>query len=265
MPGRFVETRAKPPSKWRRRVVLALAAVCLWLAWEWFTLPDVSALVKTTPTASALMRRRLSEAEDEGKKLSLEFKPVPLSRVSMHVQKCVVLAEDARFWLHDGVDWIETRKAVSDAVEAGKLGRGASTITQQLAKNLFLSDSRSLLRKVKEWVLASRLEDELTKKRILELYLTFAEWGDGVFGIDAAARRHFGKPASELDAGEAAVLVAMLPSPRTRDPKKPNTNLVRRAHRLAKLMEEYKVAKNVDARVTQLVGAAKKKAPVANE
>lgn len=243
----------------RRILVAALVLLGAWAAWEYATLPDVTALVKTTPTQSSMMRARVELAADEGTKLVLRHEFVPLSRISTQLQKAVVLAEDARFWMHDGIDWGETRLAVAQAFEEGRLGRGASTITQQLAKNLYLSEGRSLTRKAKEWVLASRLEDALTKKRILELYLNFAEWGEGVFGIEMAARVHFRKSAAALDAGEAAVLTAMLPSPRTRNPAKPTRNLVRRAYKIADLLASVGLASRgeIRGRVAAIVGPEK--------
>jgi monofunctional biosynthetic peptidoglycan transglycosylase len=202
------------------------------------------------------MRRRVEEAALEGRQLKLRYQPVPLAQVSNLLQKAVILSEDQKFWMHDGIDWGETRVAVAQAFEAGQLGRGGSTITQQLAKNLFLSEDKSFVRKGKEWVLASRLEDALTKKRILELYLNVAEWGDGIFGAEAAARTWFGKSAANLDAAEAAVLTAMLPAPRKRDPTHASKNLRRRAYKVAELMASVGLAKRADlnARLGALIG-----------
>jgi len=150
--------------------------------------------------------------------------------------------------MHDGIDWGETRAAVQAAFDEGRLGRGGSTITQQLVKNLYLSERRSLVRKMWEWLLADRIEEALEKKRILELYLNFAEWGDGIFGAEAAAQAHFHKHASELDAAEAAVLTAMLPAPLKRDPAHPTPNLRRRAYLVASLMDRVGLAKEASTR-----------------
>lgn len=253
---------AKPPpprSRLRRAKFVVLACVLAasgYVTWRLWRLPDPTELVKKTPAQSALMERRVAEALEEGKKPRLRHKFVPLARISPALQRAVVLGEDARFWMHDGIDWGETRKAVAEAWEAGELGRGASTITQQLAKNLYLSNNRSVVRKLEEWMLADRLEERLSKKRILELYLNFAEWGEGVFGIEMAAQVHFGKSAAELDAAEAAVLTAMLPAPRKRDPKTPSKNLVRRAHKIADLLVQTGQADraDIDLRIRRILG-----------
>src|SRR5262249_50688536 len=135
------------------------------------------------------------------------------------------------------VDYVELRKAVEDAAQEGHLGRGASTISQQLAKNLWLSGDRSLVRKAKELVLAQRLEEALTKKRILTLYLNVAEWGEGVYGIDAAAHEHFGVAAAELNPAQGAILAAMLPSPRRWIPARRPKVLLERSLRIIERLE----------------------------
>lgn len=254
--GRAAASSKRRGLRWRRWLLVPPLAFAGWLAFEYLTLPDPSALVTKAPAHSSVMRARVAAANAQGRKLALQHAYVPLGRIAPSVQKAVVLAEDAKFWMHDGIDWGETRKAVAEAFEQGRLGRGASTITQQLAKNLYLSESRSLTRKAKEWILADRLEKALTKKRILELYLNFAEWGDGVFGIEAAARTYFRKPAAQLDPAEAAVLAAMLPSPRTRHPARPNRNLVRRSHRIGRLLVQVGVVSRdeIQARLHELVG-----------
>jgi len=150
----------------------------------------------------------------------------------------VVNSEDARFFDHDGIDVVETEAALEKAAARRKLGRGASTISQQLAKNLWLGEDRSLWRKVREAVLARKLET-LGKDRILELYLNVAEWGEGVYGAEAASRYWFHKPASSLLPEEAALLTAMLPAPRARSPKHPSEHLRRRALAVLKLYGLY--------------------------
>ncbi|NJL16159.1 MAG: monofunctional biosynthetic peptidoglycan transglycosylase [Nitrospira sp.] len=159
---------------------------------------------------------------------------VPLSRISPHLRHAVVAAEDASFFTHEGFDWEGIHAAALYNLEAGEMKRGGSTITQQLAKNLYLSSERSLLRKAREALITRSLEQHLTKKRILELYLNVAEWGKGVYGAEAAARHHFGKPSRDLTADEAAWLAAMLPSPRRYDPMRKTTFLTRRHERILK-------------------------------
>lgn len=172
------------------------------------SLPDVTHLVAENPAETALMRERGGGARTW----------LPLERVSEHLVHAVVMAEDAGFFHHDGFDYHELREAFRRNWEEGRIVRGASTITQQLAKNLFLSTERTYWRKLKEAVLTYRLESTLSKERILELYLNVIEWGPGVFGAEAASRRVFGKSAETLDVSEAALLAAMIPNPVRLDP-----------------------------------------------
>ncbi|HSH07954.1 MAG TPA: monofunctional biosynthetic peptidoglycan transglycosylase, partial [Burkholderiales bacterium] len=139
---------------------------------------------------------------------------VPYARISVQLKRAVVAAEDARFLEHAGLDWEAIERAIEKNQRRGRVVAGASTITQQLAKNLFLSGERSWLRKAQEAVIAGMLEATLSKRRILELYLNVAEWGEDVFGVQAAARHHFGASAASLSARQAAWLAAVLPSPR---------------------------------------------------
>ena len=143
-------------------------------------------------------------------------------------------AEDSSFFTHEGFDWEGIKKAAQYNLEAGEFKRGGSTITQQLAKNLYLSSERSLLRKAREALITRSLEQHLTKERILELYLNVAEWGQGIYGAEAAARHHFKKPAHDLTADEAAWLAAILPSPRRYDPLRKTNFLTRRHNRILK-------------------------------
>ena len=144
----------------------------------------------------------------------LKHQWVPYERISAHLKRAVVAAEDARFLDHEGFDWDMIQKAIVRNEKRGRVVAGASTISQQLAKNLFLSGERSWLRKGQEAIITWMLEDVLSKRRILELYLNLAEWGDGVFGAEAAARQHFGVSAAALSPEQAAWLAVVLPSPR---------------------------------------------------
>lgn len=238
-------------------VLLASVVLCFTYAGcEYVRLPDPAELKTRTPKESALMRYRVEEArEAKQKKFTIRHQYVPLNRVSRVMQRAVISSEDARFWMHEGIDWTETAKATVESIEARRYTRGASTITQQLAKNLYLSEDRSLMRKLKEWVIAKRLENTLPKKRILELYLNFAEWGNGIFGIEAASRAYFGKSASQLDAGEAAVLTAMLPAPRKRNIKRPTKRFISRARAVsALLMQAGATDSSVRDRVDDIFG-----------
>jgi len=166
------------------------------------------------PTTTAFMERSLHSLQESDPKARLRNQWVPYERISSNLKLAVVSAEDARFLDHEGFDWEMIQKALQRNEKRGRVVAGASTISQQLAKNLFLSGERSWLRKGQEAIITWMLEDVLSKRRILELYLNVAEWGDGVFGAEAAARYHFGVPASALTAEQAAWLAVILPSPK---------------------------------------------------
>lgn len=208
------------------------------LVLSWFiSLPDVERLTRTNPTSTALMETRQTQAQEQGRSSKRQWMWVPLSRISPHLRHAVVAAEDALFFTHEGFDWEGIKDAAMHNLEVREFKRGGSTITQQLAKNLYLSSERSLFRKAKEALITRELEQRLSKKRILELYLNVAEWGHGVYGAEAAARHHFGKPSHELTADEAAWLAAILPSPRRYDPLRKTTFLTRRHERILKLID----------------------------
>jgi monofunctional glycosyltransferase len=166
------------------------------------------------PATSAFMDQRLEVLRARNPKAWLRHQWVPYERISGHLKRAVVAAEDARFLDHEGFDWEAIVQARSKNVEHGRIVAGASTISQQLAKNLFLSGTRSWLRKGQEALITWMIENTMSKQRILELYLNYAEWGEGVFGAEAAARHHFGVPASALTPEQSAWLAAILPSPR---------------------------------------------------
>ncbi len=166
------------------------------------------------PSRTAFMETRLEHARARDPKARLRHQWVGYERISGHLKRAVVAAEDAKFVGHEGFDWEAIQKAIERNEQRGRVVAGASTISQQLAKNLFLSGERSWLRKAQEAAITWMLEATLPKRRILELYLNFAEWGEGVFGAEAAARHHFGVGAAALDAEQAAWLAAVLPSPR---------------------------------------------------
>jgi monofunctional glycosyltransferase len=166
------------------------------------------------PEASAFMARRLEQLREKDPRARLSHRWVDYRRISVHLKRAVVASEDAKFIGHEGFDWEAIQKAIEKNERRGRVVAGASTISQQLAKNLFLSGERSWMRKGQEAVITWMLESVMSKRRILELYLNFAEWGEGVFGAEAAARYHFGVGAASLTAGQAAWLAAILPSPR---------------------------------------------------
>jgi monofunctional biosynthetic peptidoglycan transglycosylase len=214
---------------------LALVGLLGFLAWR--ALPDPAPLAARAPRTTALMDQRRAEAAREGRPYRPDYRTVPLDRISPRLVRAVVASEDASFFGHAGFDWEEIRNAAGQNWKAGRTVRGASTITQQLAKNLWLGTERSLTRKLKEAVLAVRLERSLPKRRILALYLNVAEWGNGVFGAEAAARHWFGVPARDLSAAQAATLAAMLPAPRKAAITPAPRWLARKARRILGLLE----------------------------
>jgi monofunctional glycosyltransferase len=216
--------------------LIGLPLGVLTLSWL-STLPNVDVLARANPLSTALMDHRQTQAKKQGRAAPRQWTWVPLSRISPHLRHAVVAAEDASFFTHEGFDWEGIKEAAKYNLEAGELKRGGSTITQQLAKNLYLSSERSLFRKAREALIARSLEQHLTKKRILELYLNVAEWGQGVYGAEAAARHHFGKSSYDLTADEAAWLAAILPSPRRYDPLRKTTFLTRRHERILKWID----------------------------
>ncbi|MFH1080218.1 MAG: monofunctional biosynthetic peptidoglycan transglycosylase [Pseudomonadota bacterium] len=204
--------------KWTIALILfVLSAVVLSIAF-YFVYPDVSMLRKVNPKKSAFMEYRENEWLRQGKKKKIVQQWVPLSQISPYVIKAVIIAEDDKFWSHEGFDFDAMQKALEKDLKQKKFKAGGSTISQQLAKNLFLSPSKNPIRKLMEAVLTWRLERNLSKKRIIEIYLNVAEWGDGLFGIEAASHRYYHKPASDLSALEAAKLAAVLPNPRRYNP-----------------------------------------------
>ena len=166
------------------------------------------------PETTAFMASRLESLRAEQPKTRLQHRGVPYERISIHLKRAVVVAEDARFLDHEGFDWEAIQEAMAKNQRKGRVVAGASTISQQLAKNLFLSGERSWLRKGQEAIITWMLERTMSKRRILELYLNVAEWGEGVFGAEAAARYHFGVSAAALGPEQGAWLAAILPSPR---------------------------------------------------
>ncbi len=257
--------KAKAPASggWLRRVLMAaFLGLVVFASYEYARLPSAEPLLKQNPKMTALMEQRAEEAREAGQKPRRRQQWVALSSVSRHAIDAVLLSEDASFYLHEGVDTKELENALEDAVRKGKLGRGASTITQQLAKNLWLSTDRSLLRKGKELILAHRLETALPKNRILTLYMNVVEWGNGVYGIEAGAREHFGVAASELTAAQGAILASMLPAPRKRSPASGSRALKKRAHWVIEQMEAVKrlnaeQARVAHAEIDQLLGGKK--------
>src|SRR5829696_1904382 len=249
---------------WTKVLFLVLVgAVLVWLAYEFFTFPNISKLRNENPATTSMIEYRISEAKANGAEPRKYMIWMPIAQISPNLQKAVLAGEDTHFFEHKGFDWDAIQKAWEEAQkeaekEAKEEGdydpdawippmpsfkRGASTITQQLAKNLFLSEDRNFLRKGREAVYTYFLERNLNKKRILELYLNVIEWGDGVYGAEAASRTYFNKSASNLTREEAAFLSAMIPSPlNVFNPAKNRKRVVRRQRVILKYMNGMKLA-----------------------
>ena len=218
--------------------MLGVVAVLLaGVAYVWLTVPDVRPLRTTTPSTTAFMTMRRDEAVATGQRTAISQRFVRYNRISPSLVRAVLVAEDAAFFSHDGIDYDELKESIEVNFERGQFLRGASTITQQLAKNLYLSPSRNPARKLRELFITRRLEAELSKTRILELYLNLIEWGDGIWGAEAASLQYFGISAGQLSAEQAALLAAAIINPRVYSPARPNARLLRRQKLILDRME----------------------------
>ena len=197
---------------WALRVVLALLA--LFVVVQAYFAAHILWYRFEAPRQTAFMAQRLAEMREKSPSATIRYQWVPYARISSHLKRAVIAAEDARFLEHEGFDWEGLAKAREKNLKKGRVVAGGSTITQQLAKNLFLSPSKSYVRKGQEALIAAMMEALLPKQRILELYLNVIEWGNGVFGAEAAARRYYNAPAASLSAEASARLASMIPSPR---------------------------------------------------
>ena len=210
---------------WRGVAVIALAVLLyqLWLflhVWWW---------VDHNPATSAFMETRLEVLQDKNPDAELRHQWVPYNRISPNLKRALIAAEDSKFLAHEGFDWEGIQKAYEKNIKKGKIVAGGSTISQQLAKNLFLSGSRTPWRKLEEAAITVMLEQMMSKRRILEIYMNVIEWGEGVFGAEAAARHYFRTSAANLSAAQAARLAAMVPNPRYYDKHREARGLQRRA------------------------------------
>ena len=216
--------------------VLAVFAVFVIDIGRYFFYPNVADLEKNRPGKTAFMEYREDAWTAKGihKKISTSW--TPLSQVSPYVVKAVIIAEDDKFWSHEGFDFEAMQKALEKDIKNKKFKAGGSTISQQLAKNLYLTPAKNPIRKIKEAILTWRMERQLSKRRIIELYLNVAEWGDGLFGIGTAARKYYGKSARDLSAREAAELAAALPNPRRFRPDGNSRYAANNAERIYQIM-----------------------------
>ena len=206
------------------------------LAYAYLTLPDVRPLKSSNPSTTAFMELRDDEALAQGKTPHRTQRWASYGRISPELKRAVLVAEDDAFWQHEGVDVEQLQESIETDWARGKFSRGGSTITQQLAKNLYLSPSKNPLRKLRELIIARRLEAELKKARIFELYLNVIEWGDGVYGVESASRMYFRKSAAELSQPEAALLAAAIVNPRLLNPARPTARLLRRQQLIMRRM-----------------------------
>jgi monofunctional biosynthetic peptidoglycan transglycosylase len=215
---------------------LVLAPIAIALAIQLFFFVQIWWWVDHNPGATAFMDRQLSILREKNPKVQLKHKWVPYNRISNNLKRAIIASEDARFSEHEGVDWEAMQKAFEKNARKGKVVAGGSTITQQLAKNLFLSGERSYLRKGQEVVITYMLEFLMDKERIFEIYLNVVEWGVGVFGAEAAAQHYYGVPAASLSTEQAARLAVMLPRPRFYDKNRGSSYLARRTDLILRRM-----------------------------
>ncbi len=212
--------------RWTWRVIAGAGA--LLVAYELWILGHIGYWVNHNPPSSAFMEQRLEALQERRPEAQLRHQWTPYPRISMHLKRAIIAAEDAKFLDHEGFDWEGIQKAYEKNLKKGRIVAGGSTISQQLAKNLFLSGRRTPWRKGQEAVITLMLEQTMSKRRILEIYLNVIEWGNGVFGAEAAARHYFGVTAATLSAEQAARLAAMVPNPRYFDRRPDSPYLARR-------------------------------------
>lgn len=229
--------RRKRSRKGKRLALAGLVSILALAGWKAWTWPDVAALAHENPKTTAFLERWKARERDAGRPGRPAWTWVPYDAISPHLKRAVLVSEDINFFSHDGFEIAEIKVAVKEAIEERERPRGASTLTQQLAKNLWLSPHRNAIRKVEEALLTRQLERRLSKKRIFELYLNVVEFGPGVWGAEAASRRYFGKPSSSLSEEEAARLAASLPSPERWNPATKSRTAARRAERIRDRME----------------------------
>ncbi len=200
----------------------------LLILYQFWLLAHVAWWVNHNPSTSAFMDERLEILQEKDPDAELRHRWVIYDRISNQLKRAIIAAEDAKFVDHEGFDWQGIQQAMAKNVRQGKIVAGGSTISQQLAKNLFLSGRRTPWRKAEEALITMMLENLMTKQRILEIYLNIIEWGNGVFGAEAAARHYFKVSAAQLSAGQAAKLAAMVPNPRFYDKNRNARGLLRK-------------------------------------
>lgn len=211
---------------WIKRIVLW--SVVLFLVWNVWILGHVLWWRSHNPDATTFMNEQLARLQEKDPEAELRHKWVPYSKISPNLKRALIASEDAKFLDHDGFDWEGIQNAWEKNLKKGRIVAGGSTISQQLAKNLFLSSKRTPWRKLEEAIITVMLEQLLDKRRILEIYLNVIEWGNGVFGAEAAARHYYKTSAANLSAGQSAKLAAMVPNPRYFDTHLNDRKLLRK-------------------------------------
>jgi monofunctional biosynthetic peptidoglycan transglycosylase len=225
--------------KWLGEAVLAV--VVLVLLYQLWLFAHVLWWIDHNPSTTAFMQAGLARMQEKKPDAKLRHTWVPYDKISPHLKRAIIAAEDARFLEHEGFDVEGIQAAVEKNLKKGKLVAGGSTISQQLAKNLFLSGQRSFIRKGQEAVLTLMIETTWSKRRILEVYLNVIEWGDGIYGAEAAARRYFGVSAAKLNRYQAAQLAAMVPSPRRYERNRGGPHYQRRVATILRYMSHVSV------------------------
>lgn len=230
----FTVKRMKLAAKWGGRTLIAL--LLIEIGFIWGLMPDWEEFRRGPIPKSRLIKNYQYLESIDPLTRPLRWHPVTLSSLPKHVSRAAVVAEDARFYQHKGLDQEAIQKAIEYNLSKGRIVYGASTISQQTIKNLFLSTSRNPLRKLHEVILTYMMEHNVGKKRILEIYLNIAEFGKGIYGVEAASRYYFGKPASKMSVIEAVELAASLPAPTKHNPETRTTFFLKRAGKIARHM-----------------------------
>lgn len=219
-------TTRRSPWAWVRLILLVLVLLFVLLQ-LWFFV-QIWWWVDHNPDSTSFMRQQLSSLQEKNPNAKITQRWVPYGKISKHLKRAIIASEDSHFSEHEGVDWEALQKAYEKNNKKGKVVAGGSTITQQLAKNLFLSGSRSYLRKGQEFIITFMLESMMDKERIFEIYLNVVEWGSGIFGAESAAQHYYGISSAQLSASQAARLAVMLPNPRYYDSHRQSGYLLRR-------------------------------------
>jgi monofunctional biosynthetic peptidoglycan transglycosylase len=230
---KFIQLLKRNPIK--SLVILFLIVVILQILF--LPYDNIRQLKTKNAGETAFMREQAANAKKENRPFHKMQYWISLRSIPQDAIDAVIVSEDGTFWSHHGFDWFEFRESVERNFEEGRAVRGASTITQQLVKNLYLSSSKNPLRKIKEWILTWYMEQQLGKSRILEIYFNVIEWGDGVYGIEAASRFYFDKSASDLNREECARLAAIIPSPRKHRADVDSKYVLRRSKLILERME----------------------------